>query len=69
MKTYPLAGTRELVALAGVTHRLDVASTSDIYAWSLTFLDAQVRGNSVARQQLSTMTSVAGGVDDSVVIR
>jgi len=63
-----LAGTRELVALAGVTHEFDVASTNDIYTWSLTFLDAQVRGNPVARQQLSTMTSVAGGGDDSVVI-
>jgi predicted dienelactone hydrolase len=63
-----LAGTRELVALAGVRHEFDVASTNDIYTWSLTFLDAQVRGNPVARQQLSTMTSVAGGGDDSVVI-
>ena len=62
-----LAGTRELVALAGVRHEFDVASTNDIYTWSLTFLDAQVRGNPVARQQLSTMTSVAGGGDDSVV--
>ena len=63
-----LAGTRELVALAGVKHEFDVASTNDIFTWSLTFLDAQVRGNPVARQQLSTMTSVAGGGDDSVVI-
>ncbi len=63
-----LAGTRELVALAGVRHEFDVASTNDIYTWSLTFLDAQVRGDPVARQQLSTMTSVAGGGDDSVVI-
>jgi len=62
-----LAGTRELVALAGVRHEFDVASTDDIYTWSLTFLDAQVRGDPVARQRLSTMTSVAGGGDDSVV--
>ena len=63
-----LAGTRELVALVGVRHEFDVASTNDIYTWSLTFLDAQVRGNPVARQQLSTMIRVAGGGDDSVVI-
>ena len=63
-----LAGTRELVKLAGVKHKFDVALTNDIFTWSLTFLDAQVRGNPVARQQLSTMASVAGGVDDSVVI-
>ena len=63
-----LAGTRELVGLAGVKHEFDVASTNDIFTWSLTFLDAEVRGNPVARQQLSTMASVAGGGDDSVVI-
>jgi len=63
-----LAGTRELVALVGVKHGFDVASTNDIFTWSLTFLDAEVRGNPTARQQLSTMGSVAGGGDDRVVI-
>jgi hypothetical protein len=63
-----LAGTRELVSLAGVTHGYDVASTNDIYTWALTFLDAEVRDNPVARQQLSTMANVAGGGDDHVEI-
>ena len=63
-----LAGTRELVALAGVTHGFDVASTDDILTWTLTFLDAEVRGNPATQMQLSTMASVAGGGDDSVVI-
>jgi predicted dienelactone hydrolase len=63
-----LAGVRELVALNGVKHTFDVASTNDIFTWTLTFLDAQVRGNPAARQQLSTMGSVAGGGDDRVVI-
>lgn len=63
-----LAGTRELVALAGVKHGFDVASTNDIFTWSLTFLDALVRGNPASRRQLSTMASVAGGGDDFVVI-
>ena len=63
-----LAGRRELVSLAGVTHGFDVASTNDIYTWALTFLDAEVRDNPAARQQLSTMASVAGGGNDSVVI-
>ena len=62
-----LTGFRELVALAGVTHGFDVASTNDIFTWTLTFLDAEVRGNPAARTQLSTMASVAGGGDDSVV--
>ena len=61
-----LTGTRRLVALAGVTHGFDAASTNDIYTWTLTFLDAEVRGNPEAIRRLSTMGSVAGGGDDSV---
>jgi hypothetical protein len=61
-----LTGTRELVALSGVTHGFDVASKNDILTWTLTFLDAEVRGNSEAITRLSTMGSVAGGGDDSV---
>ena len=63
-----LTGTRELVELVGVKHGLDEASINDIFTWSLTFLDAEVRGNPTARRQLSTMASVAGGGDDRVVI-
>jgi predicted dienelactone hydrolase len=63
-----LPGPRELVALVGVEHGFDVASAGDILTWSLTFLDAQVRGLPIARTQLSTMTSVAGGGDDRLVI-
>jgi predicted dienelactone hydrolase len=63
-----LAGTRELVALSGVEHGFDLASASDIFTWTLTFLDAMVVGNPAAQQQLSTMASVAGGGDDSVVV-
>jgi predicted dienelactone hydrolase len=64
-----LAGTRELVVLNGVRHGFDVASTNDIFTWSLVFLDAEVRGSAAARQQLSTMASVAGGGDDHVILR
>jgi len=63
-----LAGTRELVALTGVTHGFDIASTNDIFTWTLTFFDAEVRNNPAAREQLSTMASVAGGGDDRVLI-
>ena len=62
------AGTRELVALSGVQHGFDIASTNDIFTWTLTFLDAEVRGNPATKKQLSTMASVAGGGDDRVVI-
>ena len=63
-----LAGPRELVALTGVEHGYDVASTNDIFTWSLTYLDAEVRGDPVARAKLSRMTSVTGGGDDHVLI-
>jgi predicted dienelactone hydrolase len=63
-----LTGTRELVALSGVTHGFDLASASDIFTWTFMFLDAEVRGNLTTKNQLSTMASVAGGGDDSVVI-
>jgi len=51
-----------------VTHGFDVASTDDILTWTLMFLDAEVRGNPATKQTLTTMGSVAGGGDDSVVI-
>jgi predicted dienelactone hydrolase len=63
-----LTGFRRLVALSGVTHGFDDASTNDIYTWMLTFLDAEVRGNPEAIRRLSTMGSVAGGGDDSVLL-
>ena len=61
-----LTGTRELVALKDVTHGFDDAFTNDIFTWTLTFLDAKVRGDPEAIRRLSTMGSVAGGGDDSV---
>jgi len=63
-----LQGPRQLVALVGVEHEFDAASAPDILSWSMTFLDAQVRGVPTARTQLETMTSVAGGGDDRLVI-
>ncbi|MCK7504085.1 MAG: hypothetical protein MZV70_08240 [Desulfobacterales bacterium] len=63
-----LTGTRELVALEGVEHGFDLDFTNDIFTWTLMFLDAEVRGKLATKEQLSTMASVAGGGDDSVVI-
>lgn len=63
-----LAGPRELVALFGVKHGFDVASTDDIFTWSVTYLDAEVRRDPAARTRLLGMTSVAGGGDDHVLI-
>jgi predicted dienelactone hydrolase len=64
-----VAGTRELVALNGVRHGFDVPSTGDIFTWTLTFLDAEVRGNAASRRQLAAMARVDGGGDDFVVLR
>ena len=61
-----LTGTRRLVALEGVEHGFDEAFTNDIFTWTLTFLDAEVRGEPAAILRLSTMGSVAGGGDDSL---
>ncbi|RPI60630.1 MAG: hypothetical protein EHM48_06930 [Planctomycetaceae bacterium] len=61
-----LTGPRRLVALSGVMHEFDVASKNDIFTWTLTFLDAEVRGTLEAITRLYTMGSVAGGGDDSV---
>jgi len=63
-----LAGPHELVALVGVTHTFDVASTNDIFTWTLTFLAAEVRGDPVARATLLQMANVAGGGNDVVVV-
>ena len=63
-----LSGPRELVALQGVKHGFDVPSTNDIFTWSITFLDAHVRGDPQARARLSRMASVKGGGDDVVLI-
>ena len=63
-----LQGPRQMVVLSGVEHAFDAGSASDILTWSITFLDAQVRGLPSARAQLAAMGSVAGGGDDRLVI-
>lgn len=63
-----LAGPRELVALNGVKHGFDIPSTNDIFTWTVTFLDAEVRGDPAAQARLAQMASVAGGGDDHVVL-
>jgi predicted dienelactone hydrolase len=63
-----LTGIRRLVALSGVEHEFDEASENDIFTWTLTFLDAEVRGNPEAISRLSTMGSVEGGGDDSLLL-
>jgi len=63
-----LTGARQLVVLGGVSHMFDIPSTPDIFTWSLTFLDAYVQDDPLARATSARMTSVAGGGDDVLVL-
>ena len=62
-----LDGPRRLVVLVGGEHRFEAAAAGDILTWSLTFLDAEVKGLSAARERLAGMTRVEGGGDDRLV--
>ena len=63
-----LTGVRQFVVLQGVQHGFDVASTNDIFTWSLTFLNAYVDDNPLARATSARMTRVAGGGDDVLLL-
>lgn len=76
--TAPLSATREamerlpatnaLVTLEGVGHEFDLASSDDIFTWSVVFLDATINRDPLALARLQRMTNVAGGGDDRVVL-
>jgi predicted dienelactone hydrolase len=59
-----LSSTRQLVALRGTEHGLDARDAPDILTWSLTFLDALVRDDDLARASFAAMQAVDGGGDD-----
>jgi predicted dienelactone hydrolase len=63
-----LTGARQLVLLEGVTHSFDIPSTPDIFTWSLTFLDAYVQDDPLARATSARMTNVAGGGNDILLL-
>lgn len=63
-----MAGSRYLVALAGVGHYFDVPSTNDIFTWALIFIRAHAQDDRAARVQNARMTSVRGGGDDRLLI-
>ena len=54
----------ELVALEGVKHGFDVPSTNDIFTWSVTFLDAEVRGDALAFR--GRLLEEQGQLDDAL---
>jgi hypothetical protein len=59
-----LSGTRSLVAITGLQHDLEPAYPDDIFTWSITFLDSQLRGDAAATARLQRMAQVAGGAED-----
>ena len=63
-----LTGVRQFVMLQGVQHGFDAASASDIFTWSLTFLNAYVDDNPLARATSARMIRVAGGGDDVLLL-
>ena len=63
-----LAQSRVLIALEGVGHGFDAASTGDIFTWTLMFLAAHAQDDRGARATLQRMERVAGGGDDRRVI-
>ena len=62
-----LAGSRDVVVLAGVDHAFDYPSAPDIFTWSMTFLAAHVSDDRAARVRIARMTSVRGGGIDFLV--
>jgi hypothetical protein len=63
-----LPGVRQFVVLEGVRHGFDVASSGDIFTWSLTFLDAYADDQPLARATSARMTRVQGGGDDVLLL-
>ncbi|CAG0961627.1 hypothetical protein BURK1_00743 [Burkholderiales bacterium] len=63
-----LSQSRILVALEGVEHGFDAASSGDIFTWTLQFLAAHAQDDRDARATLQRMERVAGGGDDRRVI-
>lgn len=59
-----LVSTRGLVALTGIPHGLDPTAASDIFTWSLEWVDAIVKDDRAARARVMRMREVAGGRED-----
>jgi hypothetical protein len=63
-----LKGARQLVALEGVRHGFDYPSSPDIFTWTVTFLDAYVKDDPLARVRSARMTQVSGAGMDTLLV-
>ncbi|MES2935443.1 MAG: hypothetical protein V4805_18375 [Pseudomonadota bacterium] len=62
-----MAGSRYVVAIDGLPHTIRIEDLPDIYTWTLTFLDAHLKGDATARVKLARMNQVSGGAADSLL--
>lgn len=62
-----MTGPRGHVLIEGQGHNLESASSADVVTWSLGFLAAWVNGDAAARNKMTQVVSVEGGLDDSKV--
>lgn len=63
-----LSGSRYLVRLEGLTHQLRIQDLPDIFTWTLTFFDAYLNENLLARARIARMNEVSGGAADSLQV-
>ena len=63
-----MSGPATAVKLDGQTHKLYVASQSDVDTWEILFFDAWLKDDAAARRKLELGTSVRGGVGDHKTI-
>lgn len=61
-----LGGSRYLVAIDGLPHKLRLQDLDDIVTWTLTFFDAHLNKQLPARVRLARMNEVQGGAPDSL---
>ncbi len=59
-----LTNTRQLVTLTGLEHGFDSRYSSEIFTWTINFLEGQLSAAPVPRAESARMTSVIGGMED-----
>ena len=57
-----------MVALTGVSHSYDSSYAGDVFAWTIPFLDAYVKGDVSAQANFLLQKDILGGLDDNLVI-
>jgi hypothetical protein len=61
-------GTRYLVELVDVPHQYLLSYRDDVFSWTVTFLDAFVKGDRSALARLNGTRNIVGGLTDNVKV-